>query len=88
MPKRPDQDLPAQPAPDNELPGRGRDFTGEFVPHPDHPIFKWSWYALPAPLTGYLVIPSHVPFPGEPIDFEGKVPQPKVPTAQEVEAET
>ncbi len=73
------------PRPSNELPG---DLGGILDPKPTHPIFLWSWYKLPPPLTGYLVIPSHVPFPGDPIEFPEKPSPSPVPTPQEVEADS
>jgi hypothetical protein len=49
-------------------------------PGPGTSDYRWSFYKLPGDLNGYLVLPSHVPFPGEPIEWpEPPEPEPVPP---------
>ena len=61
----------------------GKGLGDELKPHPEHPIFSWSWYELPGG-NGYLVIPAHVPFPGDPIEFPEKPEPVPPPTAEQI----
>jgi hypothetical protein len=61
MVDKPSNELPSSP----DRPGQG--LPGFGGPEASHPIFTWSWYALPDG-NGFLVLPSHVPMPVDPIE--------------------